>query len=266
MPLTPYYEHKGISIYHGDCREVLPQSRGVDAVVTSPPYGEMRSYKDSFAAAEWLDVIAGLFPVLNDGGVLVWNVADQTIDGSETGTSFRQALEMKRVGFKLHDTMIYLKEGVQFPDTNRYFNAFEYMFVASKGAPKTFNPIADRPNKWAGGTIHGTDRQADGRLTPTKGAAVGRLIKPLGWRYNYWLIHNRPDVVEHPAVMPLQLATDHIQTWTLPGDTVLDPFAGSGTALLAAKNLGRKAIGIEIEEKYCEIAAQRLGQEVLEFA
>ena len=172
--MTPYYEEAGITIYHGDCREVLPSITAADLVVTSPPYGAMRDYGGKFRSEEWLDVIAMLHALLCDRGVLVWNVADQTVDGSETGTSFRQALHMKECGFRLHDTMIYVKEGVSFPDSNRYLPAFEYMFVASKGAPKCFNPIADRRNKWVGDTVHGTDRQQSGKLTPKKGIDVNR--------------------------------------------------------------------------------------------
>ncbi len=259
--MKPYYEHAGISIYLGDCREVLPYLEAVDVTVTSPPYGQIRSYE---SRGEWIDVILELFPVTRPGGVLVWNVADQTVEGSETGASFRQALAMLEAGFKLHDTMIYVKEGVQFPDANRYFGAFEYMFVASKGSPKTFNPIADRPNKWAGDTIHGTDRQQDGGLTPTNGLKVSRLVKDFGWRYNWWIMANRNDGMGHPATMPYEMARDHLRTWANAGERVLDPFMGSGTTLEAAKKLHMSAIGIEIEEQYCEIAAKRLSQEVLD--
>jgi len=262
--MKPYYQHAGITIYHGDCREVLP-SLDAGMVLTSPPYGGMRQY-EGIQSEEWLDVIGLLYPVLGPGSVCMWNVADQTIDGSETGTSFRQALRFLEVGFKLHDTMIYAKEGVSFPDANRYLPAFEYMFVASKGAPRVFNPISDRRNKWAGDTVHGTDRQQDGRCTEKKGLAVGRRVPDFGWRYNWWLMANRNDGNGHPAPMPQEMAADHIRTWTNESDVVLDPFAGSGTTLRAAKDLGRRAIGIEIEEKYCEIAAKRLSQEVLEFS
>lgn len=262
--MKPYYQHAGITIYHGDCRDVLPGLEALDLVCTSPPYGAVRAYR-GFDQGNWLDVIEMLYHPMQDGGVVMWNVADQTVDGSETGTSFRQALHFLEVGFRLHDTMIYLKEGVQFPDSNRYLPAFEYMFIASKGSPKTFNPISDRRNKYAGDTIHGTDRQQDGRLTPTKGLESGRLVREMGWRYNYWLMANRNNETEHPATMPVTMARDHILTWTNAGETVMDPFVGSGTVLEAAKHLGRNAIGIEIEERYCEIAAKRLSQEVLAF-
>lgn len=258
--MKPYYEEAGITIYHGDCREILPALPKVDIAVTSPPYGNIRSYNSD---GEWLDVIRLLAGALVSGGVLVWNVADQTVDGSETGVSFKQALEMKACGLNLHDTMIYLKEGIQFPDSNRYFNAFEYMFVASNGKPKTFNPISDRPNKWAGDTIHGKDRQQDGTLRETNGKKSGRLVREMGWRYNWWVLANRPNINGHPAIMPYAMAADHLRTWANSGELVIDPFVGSGTVLLAAKHLSMRAIGIEIEEKYCEIAVNRLRQGVL---
>jgi site-specific DNA-methyltransferase (adenine-specific) len=173
---------------------------------------------------------------------------------------------MLEVGFKLHDTMIYIKEGVSFPDANRYLPAFEYMFVASKGSPRTFMPIRDRLNKYAFDRIHGTNRQQDGRTTPKKGLEVKRTVPEYGWRYNWWLISNREatnsESAGHPAVMPRQMAIDHIQTWSVTQECILDPFMGSATTLRAAKDLGRRAIGIEIEEKYCEIAAKRLAQKV----
>ncbi len=262
--MKPYYEESGITIYHGDCREILPLIVSVDMVLTSPPYGNIRSY-EGFKRSEWLDVITILYGCMAPGGVLVWNVSDQTVDGSETGTSFRQALRMIDVGFKLHDTMIYVKEGVSFPDANRYLPAFEYMFVGARGTPKTFNPIQDRPNKWAGDTVHGTDRQQDGKLTEKRGLKANRLVHEYGWRYNWWLIANRTDGNGHPAPMPYQLARDQIRTWANPGELVMDPFLGSGTSLLAAKQLGCRGIGIEIEERYCELAVNRLRQEVFQF-
>jgi DNA modification methylase len=188
------------------------------------------------------------------------------VDGSESGDSFRQALHAKECGLLLHDTMIWCKEAVVFPDANRYHPAFEYMFVWSKGAPAHFNGIKDRPNRWSGSKIHGTRREADGSLNrPNK---YGDVIPDQGLRWNWWVLptasqENDKDVVAHPARMPSQMARAHIETWSAPGAVVLDPFAGSGTTLRAAKDLGRKAIGIEIEERYCEMAAKRLAQEVL---
>jgi site-specific DNA-methyltransferase (adenine-specific) len=161
-------------------------------------------------------------------------------------------------GLRLHDTMHYCKESVTFPDANRYHPAHEYMFVFSKGAPRHFNGIRDWPNKWAGTKMHGTYRQPDGRTTRTNGC--GKLIPALGLRRNWWVIANpwTGETDGHPAPMPYSMADDHIATWSAPGDTILDPFLGSGTSALAAIKLKRSFVGIEIEPRYFEIAVRRL--------
>jgi hypothetical protein len=244
----------------GDCRDILPTLSGVDCVVTSPPYDGIRDYGESFIPLDWRSVIAGLAGALNKGGVIVWNVADQTVDGSETGTSFRQALHAIDCGLRLHDTMIYCKEGVTFPDNNRYHPAFEYMFVFSKDAPKAFNGIRDWKNKWAGTSMHGTDRLADGSTKAI--SQMGQPVPQYGLRRNWWVMSNphTGETAGHPAPMPFKMASDHIETWSVQGDTVLDPFLGSGTTGLASAKLGRKFIGIEIEESYFDIACRRIEQ------
>jgi hypothetical protein len=264
--LKPYHQEKGITIYHGDCLDVLPGIR-FDCCVTSPPYGAIRDYTDISRQLQWKPVISLLAKGVKRGGVIMWNVMDQVIDRSESGESFRMALWAMECGLKLHDTMIYCKPGVTFPDANRYHPSSEYMFVFSKGAPATFNGIEDWVNKWGGvaGRLHGTDRQKDGTTTKKKAVDAGREVRDVGLRRNWWVMSNPyvGDTTGHPAPMPVQMARDHIITWTNRGDVVLDPFSGSGTTLRAAKELGREAIGIEIVEKYCEIAANRLRQEVL---
>lgn len=249
----------GATLYLGDARDVLPTLGKVDAVVTSPPYGAIRDY-GGHPPVNCLAVINHIANALNEGGVCVWNVADQTIDGSESGESFRQALHAIACGLRLHDTMIYCKEGVTFPDANRYHPAFEYMFVFSKGAPSVFNGIEDWRNKWGGSPMHGTDRQQDGQTTRIKG--MGNPVKQYGLRRNWWVIAN-PHTGEtggHPAPMPYSLAYDHIRTWTKEGATVMDVFAGSGTTGVACARLGRQFIGIEIEERYFNIACRRIEQ------
>lgn len=245
-------------LYLGDCLEIMPALGKVDAVVTSPPYDGIREYGGSFKGVDCLAVIASLSDRLQDGGVLVWNVADQTIDGSETGSSFRQVLHAMECGLKLHDTMIYCKEGVTFPDANRYHPAFEYMFVLSKGKPKHFHGIKDWPNKWSGSKMHGTDRLADGSTKRINGH--GRPVPQHGLRRNWWVLKNPYTGASggHPAPMPYAMAADHITTWTMDGDTVLDPFSGSGTTGVACVKLGRKFIGIEIDETYFDIACKRI--------
>ena len=236
----PYYDDgKGIVIYCGDCREILPLLEPVDLVCTSPPYDDLRDY-----GGHELNVEGCLLPIANavkEGGVIMWNVSDACIDGSETGTSFKQVLRFMDCGLKLHDTMVYLKEGVNFPSTNRYHQAFEYMFILSNGNPMVFNAIADRPNKLAGDKMHGTDRNKDGTTTPKHSS---RVVPAFGNRYNWWLMKNQGNT-GHPAPMPYEMASGHILTWTNEAQTILDPFMGSGTTLVAAKNLGRRCIGIE---------------------
>lgn len=190
----------------------------------------------------------------------MWNVNDATKNGSETATSFRHAIHAIDVGLNLHDTMIYVRRGVTFPDANRYLPAFEYMFVFSNGAPATFNGIKDRPNRYAGTVMHGTDRQPDGSVTKKKRS--GQVVPNLGLRYNWWEMHNAKAgsgaFGGHPAPMPYKMADGHVRTWTNEHETILDPFMGSGTTGVACVKLGRKFIGIEIEPKYFDIACKRI--------
>ena len=242
-------------LWHGDCQEVLPKIGLVNAVVTSPPYDALRDYGSKGSLP--IDCIPLIAEKIESGGVVMWNCADQVIDGSESGTSFRHALAFMDAGMRLHDTMIYCKEGVTFPDQTRYHPAFEYMFVFSNGKPKCFNGIRDWKNKWGGSKMHGTDRLADGTTKVISGP--GRDIPMNGLRRNWWIISNPfTEDIGHPAPMPLSMAGDHIQTWTNGGDVVLDPYLGSGTCGIAALNLGRKFIGIEIHKKYFDIACMRI--------
>lgn len=238
-------------VYHGDCVKVMAEfpENSVDLVVTSPPYDSLRTYNESL---DWnfgvfKGVADGLARVLKDGGVIVWIVNDAVINGSESGSSFKQALHFKDLGLNLHDTMIWSKPGFSGVGAlkTRYAPVFEYMFVLSKGAPKTFNPIKDRPNKSAGRTVTGTIRTADGGTKPM--SCIGTVIRPFGQRFNIWEMSPvlGKDRMGHPAPFPINLAKDHITSWSNPGDTVLDPFAGSGTTLLACKQLNRDYIGIE---------------------
>lgn len=225
-----------------------------DLTVTSPPYDNLRTY-DGFTW-DFEALARELYRVTKPGGVIIWIIGDATIKGSETGTSFRQALFFKEIGFNLHDTMIYQKDNCPFPSSNRYYANFEYMFVFSKGTPKTFNAIADRANKSFGRKISGTNRTKDGATKPIKNK--GQQIKEMGVRFNCWLVSDGARQKDHPAPFPLALARDHVLSWSNPGDVVLDPFAGSGTTLFAARDLGRKSIGVEISAKYCELIAKRL--------
>ncbi len=262
-----------MQLIHGDCLEKMKDipDRSVDMTVTSPPYDNLRSYNgnnDKWNASVWKNVITDLFRITKDGGVVVWIVADATVKGSETGTSFRQALHFIDVGFNLHDTMIYDKGNCPFPDKTRYYNCFEYMFIFSKGKPKAFNPICDRKNKCGGEAIKSTTlRQPDGSLKKTSAEInnTGRKIKEYGSRFNIWQISpgNGKSTLDeyafqHPAIFPEQLVKDHIISWSNKGDTILDCFMGSGTTGKMAVVNGRNFIGIEIDDKYFEIAKKRI--------
>lgn len=151
-------------IYNDECVKVMKtfSDECIDLTVTSPPYDNLRTYNGYVFDFE--NVALQLYRITKQGGVIVWVVNDATIDGSETGTSFKQALFFKKIGFNLHDTMIYLKNQLAFPDTTRYYNAFEYMFIFSKGKLNTFNPIKDRKNISMGQKVHGTERMKNGNL------------------------------------------------------------------------------------------------------
>ena len=182
--------------------QTLPDN-SVDLTVTSPPYDNIRDYHGF--TFDWKATIMQLYRITKRGGVVVWVVADQTVDGSESGTSFRQALFAMECGFKLHDTMIWDKQTCTFPDTNRYLGCFEYMFVFSKDAPKAVNLLCDRPNIWAGTKAHATWRQKDGTL---KKKQMGQIFEDFGRRFNVWRLPNeKHNTTGHPAVFPLRLAS-----------------------------------------------------------
>ena len=250
----------------GACQEVLASLKEecVDLTVTSPPYDDIRDYKGySFEEEDFRAIVRQLFRVTKKGGVVVWIVGDATMKGSESGTSFRQALGFMEGGFKLHDTMIYEKNTSSFPARRtgkRYTQIFEYMFVFCKGKIKTGNLICDKPNKWAGWTNWGknTQRGKDGKLKKTKDIKPVPEFSPRNniWRYNVGKGFNSTDKESHshPAIFPEKLAEDHILSWSNEGDVVLDPFVGSGTTCKMAKKNKRHYIGIDISEEYCNLA------------
>jgi site-specific DNA-methyltransferase (adenine-specific) len=198
---------------------------------------------------------------LKPGGVGVWVVNDATIDGSETLTSAKQKIYFREeCGFKLWDTMIYQKTGLNYPDTDRYYQSFEYMLVLVKGEkPNSFNPLKDRENKTFGRNVSGTERKKSG--ITLKKPCYGNTTAKYGVRFNIWQIahakRNDLDII-HPASFPEKLAEDHILSWSNPGDVVLDPMCGSGTTCKMAVKHQRQYVGIDISEKYCELARTRL--------
>lgn len=264
------------TIYNGDSAEVLKTftDECVDMVLTSPPYGSTRWYFGN-SDFDFKRIAREVTRVLKKGGVLVWNVADQTKNGSESGESFRQALFfMEECGLSLHDTMIYLKNSASYPakrDGVRYSNVFEYVFVFSKGKkPKTINLLCDKRNNWAGtdnfGTpanimVDGSHKQREKKRVPECSPRNNVQLYNTGHGYTSRITSKDAQakavqqlLKKHPAKMPILLALDQIRTWSRKkGDIVLDPFAGSGTTCVMAKAAGRKYIGIEKSEEYCNI-------------
>ena len=249
-----------IELWNGDCLELMRNipDNSIDLTVTSPPYDNLRTYNgniDQWCFEKFQEIAKELYRVTENGGVVVWVVGDATVKGSETGTSFKQALWFKECGFNLHDTMIWVKDGGGAIGSNKcYTQNFEYMFVFSKGIPKTINLIYDKPN-----LSFGVDKSGVGRrkIDGTKKIEKRKPAKEFSRRNNWWYIPPQKGK-EHPAVFPEQLANDHIITWSNEGDTVFDPFMGSGTTGKMAKLNNRNYIGFEISKEYCDIAEERL--------
>lgn len=241
----------------GDCVELMRDIPDcyIDLTVTSPPYDNLRTYN----GFEWCfeDAAKELFRITKTGGVVVWIVNDATIKGDETGSSFKQALFFKECGFNLHDTMIWVKDGGGAVGSNKcYTQNFEYMFVLSKGVPKTINLIRDKEN-----LSFGIDKSGVGRRKPdgTKKIEARKPAKEFSKRNNWWYIPPQKGN-GHPAVFPEQLVNDHILTWSNEGDVVLDPFLGSGTTAKMAILNNRHYIGFEISNEYYQIAIERINQ------
>jgi site-specific DNA-methyltransferase (adenine-specific) len=250
-------------IYNMDCLDGMREigDKTVDLTVTSPPYDNLREYKGYKGySLDFVNLTHELFRITKVGGVVVWVVGDAIIDGSESGTSFKQALYFKEIGFNLHDTMIYQKNCYPFPPSNRYFGVFEYMFVFSKNTPKTTNLIRVK-TKNKEFNPHSTNRQENGNTIVQK-YECGKYsrIKDNIWKYDVGYNKSTKDEIayDHPATFPEQLANDHIISWSNKGDLVMDPFMGSGTTAKMAIINERNFIGFEISKEYCDIANTRI--------
>lgn len=243
-------------IYNIDCVEgmkMLP-NESVDLTVTSPPYDDLRTYNGF--CFDFEETAKQLYRITKQGGVVVWVVNDQTKKYSETCTSFKQALYFKSIGFNLFDTMIWFKPNqFQFGSKISYKQSFEYMFVFSKGKPKTINLLKDVPAKCAGQTTVGARKEKGGINRDYQRNFVVPEYKK---RDNVWFINVNSNNNGHPAVFPEQLANDHILSWSNEGDVVFDPFSGSGTTAKMALLNKRKYIGFEVSKEYCEIAKKRI--------
>lgn len=255
------YNQNNITLHLQDCIEWMQgvDSDSIDMTLTSPPYDKIRNYEGySF---DFESTAKELYRIIKPGGVVIWNVADQTVDGSETCTSMKQALYFVECGFKLHDTMIYLKKNPMPSSGKRYHQSWEYIFCFSKGVPNTFNPI-EVQCKYANLNANQKYRGVDGKKNykVTKRNAVSKVKNV--FEYIIGGGHTTKDKIafEHPAIMPEKLAEDQIKTWTNEGDVVIDPFAGSGTTAKMCLMNHRKFYGCEISEEYCNIFIKRLEQ------
>ena len=262
MTLRDEYVNK---IECGDCASLMSElpPECIDLVVTSPPYDDLRTYNGY--RFDFKAIAYELYQVIKPGGVVVWVVGDQTVNGSKSGNSMRQALHFLELGFYLHDEMVYQKNGPAYPSTNRYYQVWEKMYIFSKGVPVTFNPLKDRKNRWAGQkwSKKRTRRKVDGTLTESpwsadQGGEYG--VRFNVWKYNVGAGYSSSDdfAHDHPAIYPEALANDHILTWSNPGELVLDPMCGSGTTLKMAKINGRQFLGYDISEEYCELSRKRI--------
>ena len=255
------YNQNNITLHLQDCIEWMQgvDSDSIDMTLTSPPYDNIRNYEGySF---DFESTAKELYRITKPGGVVIWNVADQTVDGSETCTSMKQALYFVECGFKLHDTMIYLKKNPMPSSGKRYHQSWEYIFCFSKGVPNTFNPIeveCKYSNLNANQKYRGVDGNKNYKVT--KRNAVSKVKNV--FEYIIGGGHTTKDKIafEHPAIMPEKLAEDQIKTWTNEGDIVIDPFAGSGTTAKMCLMNHRKFYGCEVSEEYCNIFIKRLEQ------
>lgn len=244
-------------IYNMDCLDFMKQvpDKFVDMVLTSPPYDDLRTYNGYSFNFE--SIAKELYRIIKDGGVIVWVVSDQTKNGSESGTSFKQALYFKEIGFNLHDTMIWNKpNSFNFGSNNCYKQQFEYMFILSKSKPKTINFIKDIKAKMAGKVLQGARKHSDG----TRDKVPFFICDEFKKRGNVWNIGLSNENFGHTAVFPEQLANDHILSWSNEGDIIYDCFMGSGTTAKMALLNKRNFIGSEISADYVEIANKRLKQ------
>lgn len=266
--MEPIYFEKNIWLYHGDNVEIMKNipEESIDLTITSPPYDNIRVYtkESEWNLNKFLEVAKELFRITKNGGTVVWIVNDQTLNGSETGSSFTQALKFIEIGFNLHDTMIYDKGFSKFPDKTRYGQSFEYMFILTKGKIKTFNPIKCECKEFKKGVKQKiiTDRNKEGNLQEKT-----VKINEFKTERNVWLIDsgfNRSTTdkiaFNHPAIFPEKLANDHILSWSNENDLIFDPFNGSGTTAKMCKILKRKFVGIDISKEYIDIAIQRIKQ------
>lgn len=259
----PFWTHSDIEIWNESNLDTMARmpDNCIDLTVTSPPYDNLRDYKGySF---EFEEVAKELYRVTKPGGVVVWVVGDATKDGSESGTSFRQALYFMQLEFKLHDTMIFRKKNPMPQTHNRLDQCFEYIFCFSKGKPKTFNPILE--DTLTAGTVK---KRMQERKSSIEGKSVSRqrdentIVKSKRYKTNIleYAVGVEPEeeTGNHPAIFPQDLPKEQIYMWSNEGDTIYEPFGGSGTVAKMAHLMNRKCIMSEISLEYCQLSVKRL--------
>lgn len=258
MATAPLFTPKNCELLVGDCvtHMAVMDEGSIDLTVTSPPYDNLRNYNGYIFDFE--GVADGLYRVTKPGGVVVWVVGDKTKKGKSL-TSFEQGLYFRDIGFQMHDVMIYQKKNTPFMRSNGYTNCYEFMFVLSKGSPKTFNPLKEKTVR-SGVEMLVSNKKADGINKKVAGTLKKEKTKNNIWQYAVGLGGTTSDRIafKHPAVFPEKLAQDHILSWSDPGDTVFDPMCGSGTTGKMAVLNDRRFIGIDISEEYIEIARERI--------
>ena len=248
------------ALHNQDCIEWMAAqpAESVDCVLTSPPYDNIRRYNGY--TFDFANTAKQLTRLLAPGGVIVWNVADATHNGSESGTSMRQALHFMEQGLRLHDTQIYVKRNPMPTNqrTQRYHQAWEYLFVFSKGTPRVFCPIMvdAKYSGMANMKYRGQDGNIEYKKTPRNDQTKLRNV----FEYTIGGGHTTRNrqVSAHPALMPEQLALDQLSTWADNTSRIYDPFAGAGTTLWAAQQLGFNSTGTEIDPVYCELIHARM--------
>lgn len=247
------------NIYCEDCVAFMKRisDNFVDLTVTSPPYDNLRDYNGYIFDCK--EIAQELFRITKQGGVVVWVVGDKISKGNKSLTSFKQALLFQEVGFNVHDTMIYKKKNTPFMRSNAYTNCFEYMFVFSKGSPKTFNPLKVKTVR-SGEEMLVHNKKSDGINKKTPGRLNEEKTKTNIWEYAVGLGGTTNDKIafKHPATFPEKLAEDHILSWSIEGDVVFDPMCGSGTTCKMAFLNNRKYLGCDISEEYVSISKERL--------
>jgi len=247
------------NIYNFECVEGMKKlpDQYVDLVVTSPPYDDIRNYNGYHFDFE--NIAKELFRVCKEGGIVVWVVGDKVKNGNRSLTSFSQALFFQKVGFNVHDVMIYQKKNTPFMRSNAYTNCYEFMFVFSKGRVKTFNPLKTKTKRSG---IEGlvSNKKADGINKKIMGELKEEKTLINIWDYAVGLGGSTSDksAFKHPAIFPEKLAQDHILSWSNEGDIVFDPMSGSGTTCKMAYLNNRNYLGFDISKEYCDIAIDRI--------